>query len=183
MSKPLTALELAALASARTQFLQWITDGGRPRKPVNPKLLAEVRSAARAMHRTLAHLQEQTNEVTLNRLTLRMQEAEQVKRPASTYADALLVLFDRALLIDRACERDVRQGRKSDPRTTEWVIRAAVEWQRAGGRPSARHRFGRALIDYRAPGVPRITSATVIERALDQWRAADQRVGGELLAP
>jgi hypothetical protein len=176
---PLSPVEAAALERAREQFLYWTTNSDGPRKPVNPKLIARIRKAARDLHNALHPLMSGPNEQpTLVRLAIRMQETERLTAPAPTYSDELMHLYWRAGVIDRACGAEVSPRRKKDPRVTEWICRAASEWQAAGGTPSARHRFGGALLAYRGKGIPLVSSASVIERALVEWKAARPAIDG-----
>lgn len=185
MSGSLTQSERAALARAAEQYVYWNTDNGRVRPPVNPKLLATVRQAARELHRALAPLMERDGQPTAQRLAMRMQEHGKFAAPASAFSDELAYLFWRTLVIDLSCSAEVVAGRKADPRVVEWICRAADEWVAAGGKASAKHRFGRALIDYRAAGIPPVTGIAVIEGALAEWkrwkarRAASTSVGLE----
>lgn len=179
MKSPLSVAESEALERAREQFLYWNTNNGVVRKPVNPKLIAAIREAARALHKALLPLVDGPKEQpTLGRLALRMQEAERLTAPMASYSDELVHLFWRTGLLDRACGAEVRPRRKKDPRVTEWVCRAASEWQTTGRPPSARHRFGSAILDYRGKGIPRVSSRSVIELALAEWKAARAATDG-----
>lgn len=176
-AKERTAKERAALDRAAEQYVYWNTDNGVVRPPVNPKLLATVRQAARELHRALTPLVERDGQPTAQRLALRMQEYDKFAAPASAYGDELVHLFWRTLVLDLSCAAEVVAGRKADPRVVEWICRAADEWVTAGGTASAKHRFGRALIDYRAAGIPPVTGIAVIEGALVEWkRWKDSRV-------
>ena len=180
MRKPLTPTEHAALQRAAAEFALWNTDGGVLRRPVNTKLLARVREASRDLRKALEPLMDGRDEQpTARRLALRMQEVEGLKRPMGDYSDELLHLCWCTMpLLGRACAAEVRPGRKTDPRVVEWVCRAANAWAEAGGTPSAKHRFGAAMVDFRAPGIPAVTSAAVVSRALTDWKAARAAKGG-----
>lgn len=180
MSKPLTPTEQAAIERAAVEYVYWNTDNDVTRRPVNPKLLACVREAARALHKALQPFMAGPDEQpTAWRLALRMQEAEGLKRPIAEYSDELLHMYFRSMVLDRACAAEVSPSRKTDPRVVEWICRAADAWVEAGGKASAKHRFGAAVLGFRAPGVPAVTSIAVVERALADWKAArDARGGG-----
>lgn len=179
MKRPLTPAEAGALEKAAAEFLFWNTETtGHTRKPVNPKLLAEVRAAAGAMRKALQPLTEVDEQPTLIRLGVRMQEVDGFCRPSSDYRDELVGLVELSELIFRACGAEVAPSRKKDPRVTEWVWRAAEAWAQAGGTPSARHRFGSALMSFKVAGIPRVTSEVVVARALSVWKMNRKPDGG-----
>lgn len=180
MIKSLTPTERAAIERAAAEYVYWNTDSAVPRRPVNPKLLACVREAARALHKALQPFMDgPTEQPTAWRLALRMQEVEGLKRPIADYSDELLNLYWRTMVLDRACAAEVRPSRKTDPRVVEWICRAADAWVEAGGKASAKHRFGAAVLDFRAPGIPAVTSSAAVERALTDWKAGRAAKGAE----
>jgi hypothetical protein len=164
-SKPfkLTPAEVAALDAARKHHLAW--HEGLP--PMKPKVLAELRKTARAMSESLLPvLGDGGMNPTRARLLVRMQEAELCQKPQEYYWDHLLLVNYTMLVIDRACAAEVRRGRKSDERAGSWIRNAAAHWRAAGLTVAARGRFGAALAQYHAPGIPSVIDAGQIALAL-----------------
>lgn len=118
-SKPfaLTPEEAKALDAARRHFLASYED----LPPLNPKALADLRKAARAMHKALGPVLDSHMNPTAARLLMRMQEVEGCHRTQRHYADLLTTADYTASLTDRACAADVRRGRKSDERSQTWI--------------------------------------------------------------
>lgn len=89
--------EAAALEAARVQFLAWHEDLPQ----LNPQLLADLREAARVLHRALAPVLNQVMNPTAARLLVRMQMAELHQHSQDHYSQALVLTSYTAGLIDR----------------------------------------------------------------------------------
>lgn len=158
----LAPAERAALDTARSQFLAW--HDNLPQ--LQPKTLAELRKAARAMNKALQPVIGGTLNTTAARLLVRMQETELHQHAQRHYADLLTMAAYTAGLVDRACAAEVRPGRKGDARAHSWVNTAAAAWHAAALPVRPAGRFGSALAAFRAPGIPVVTDRDQIRAAL-----------------
>ena len=119
-SKPfaLTPAEASALEAAREQFLAWHRDMPQ----LQPKALADLRKAARAMHRALAPVLDSVMNPTAARLLVRMQITELHQHSQDHYRQLLTWASYTAGLVDTApvsyTHLDVykRQVYTTDPR-------------------------------------------------------------------
>jgi hypothetical protein len=158
----LAPAELAALEVARAQFLAW--HDGLP--ALQPKVLSELREAARMMSKALVPVLDAANNATASRLLVRMQEVELCQQAQGHYSDLLQMAAYTAGLVDKACALDVRPGKKADARAHTWVRTAAAAWQ-AGGLPvRPAGRFGLALAAYAVQGIPPVTDPDQVRAAL-----------------
>ena len=143
-SKPfaLTPAEASALEAAREQFLAWHRDMPQ----LQPKALADLRKAARAMHRALAPVLDSVMNPTAARLLVRMQITELHQHSQDHYRQLLTWASYTAGLVDTALAPEVRKSRKSDERAHAWVRTAARQWRAAGLPVTAAGRFRACLL-------------------------------------
>lgn len=162
----LTAAEQSALQAARLQFLSWWSG----MEPLRPKVLADLRQAARAMSVALSELG--AGNPTEARLLVRMQVLELHQSSQERYRQLLNEVAYVASLVDRALEEDVQRGQKIDARVRSWVCYAAQSWRAAGLPVRPAGRFGKALASFAGQGVPHDVS-------LDQVRSTLAALGTE----
>jgi len=161
----LTREEAAALEAARAQFEDW----HGPLQPFRPKVLADIREAARALHAALEPVLNTHLNTTAHRLLLRMQQVELHQHGQDHYRQMLTMTSYAAGLIYAACAADVQRGQKPDELAHTWVRTAANYWLRAGLTLDAgRGRFGRALLHSPPPrGVGQVGQSQIVAALAD----------------
>ncbi len=161
----LTSEEIAALVAARAQFEDW----HEPLPQFEPKVLAEVREAARALQAALEQVLNTHLNPTAHRLLGRMQQVELHRHPRDHYRQMLTMTSYTAGLIYAGCAADVQRGQKPDERAHTWVRTAADHWHRAGlPIGEGRDRFGQALLNFPPPrGVGNVGQSQIVAALAD----------------
>jgi 1,2-phenylacetyl-CoA epoxidase PaaB subunit len=162
----LSAAEHQALDTARAKFVEWRRVFHNNGAAVKDSELAALRKHARAFHKAVEPLLHHEGRGTMAKLIGLLRENLSVTELLqSDYRKRLEQAYELAIEIDLALAVG-KGGVRKDRLVYVWIFHAADAWPKT---PTAKGRFGQALLNYRHADVPLVGSIERVKSALIDW--------------